>query len=394
MAEKKSSDGESSATNECQECGKPTVNPRFCNRSCAAKFNNRKSPKRVPEGKCKTCDSAIPSNRTYCPSCLQKQKQAAADALQRPRVWINQRMVFSFSCQPLSLSDSIGNFLDVFEAIAGQSPPYLRPDDWRRHLDFVQILRGFHSTLYRPGLQRDDVAVVDIPLEQLTYTLGDWVESAVFQQSSHPLAATFALDTATVLHSHAFGRHCDSHNKKAFELQVVVSGESRRDEIAGQRLKKEITECTISGMHVIARLPESAKASVFREPIGCESRDVCFLPFRCHQSSSWNEEYELVIESDVPEFNLSSDFEFLGQFVIASNDAVPKGFREWWSYEPTFASPNSHEGHIARGHLPISWITHCGYDSFQLDSMTPVPTRWQSFEGILANNSTVERSEG
>lgn len=26
---------------ECLECNKETINPRFCNNSCAAKYNNR-----------------------------------------------------------------------------------------------------------------------------------------------------------------------------------------------------------------------------------------------------------------------------------------------------------------------------------------------------------------
>src|SRR5262249_35210048 len=38
------------ATKKCETCGRPTSNPRFCSRSCAAVANNIASPKRKPEG--------------------------------------------------------------------------------------------------------------------------------------------------------------------------------------------------------------------------------------------------------------------------------------------------------------------------------------------------------
>lgn len=41
----------------------------FCNSSCAAKYNNKLTPKRTPEGKCKKCYVTIPSYRTYCSPC-------------------------------------------------------------------------------------------------------------------------------------------------------------------------------------------------------------------------------------------------------------------------------------------------------------------------------------
>lgn len=42
----------------------------YCSRSCAAKENNRKYPKRKPEGACKTCGSPCKSKLTYCYSCF------------------------------------------------------------------------------------------------------------------------------------------------------------------------------------------------------------------------------------------------------------------------------------------------------------------------------------
>jgi|GEM_PF-1188099 len=61
----------------CQECqrplpGEPSSKPqkapsrKFCDSSCAARYNNRKFPKRQPEGRCKTCQVPIPARRSYC----------------------------------------------------------------------------------------------------------------------------------------------------------------------------------------------------------------------------------------------------------------------------------------------------------------------------------------
>lgn len=61
----------------CQQCqralpGEPSANPKkspprkFCNSSCAARYNNRKHPKRKPEGRCKSCRTPVPASRAYC----------------------------------------------------------------------------------------------------------------------------------------------------------------------------------------------------------------------------------------------------------------------------------------------------------------------------------------
>lgn len=53
----------------CLYCGKVTSNPKFCSRSCAASYNNKKYPKRKPEGSCAVCGEAINSSRKYCKNC-------------------------------------------------------------------------------------------------------------------------------------------------------------------------------------------------------------------------------------------------------------------------------------------------------------------------------------
>jgi len=54
---------------KCLLCEKYTKNNKFCSRSCAATYNNRKNPKRKRRVKCKSCDQLILANRTYCSLC-------------------------------------------------------------------------------------------------------------------------------------------------------------------------------------------------------------------------------------------------------------------------------------------------------------------------------------
>ena len=51
---------------KCLFCEKDTSNPKFCGRSCAASYNNKKVPKRKPEHKCLDCGKPITANRARC----------------------------------------------------------------------------------------------------------------------------------------------------------------------------------------------------------------------------------------------------------------------------------------------------------------------------------------
>lgn len=55
---------------KCIVCKSNTKNPKFCSRSCSAKFNNSKHPKRVKRthGNCKSCGIVLTSKsqRIFC----------------------------------------------------------------------------------------------------------------------------------------------------------------------------------------------------------------------------------------------------------------------------------------------------------------------------------------
>ena len=59
-------------TKECEYCGKPTNNPRFCSRSCSAKLTNKEKPRRKLAKKCTNCDNTVRNYRSsLCESCYQ-----------------------------------------------------------------------------------------------------------------------------------------------------------------------------------------------------------------------------------------------------------------------------------------------------------------------------------
>jgi len=60
--------------NYCKNCNKETKNPKFCSKSCSAKFTNKTHPKRKPEGSCEKCGVSITTSRKFCSKCTTKNK--------------------------------------------------------------------------------------------------------------------------------------------------------------------------------------------------------------------------------------------------------------------------------------------------------------------------------
>jgi hypothetical protein len=70
---------------KCINCQFETSNPRFCSKSCAAKYNNVRYPKRSRMKICKLCKEKIASSRTYCDFCWSPKARSKFNLNQ----WIN-----------------------------------------------------------------------------------------------------------------------------------------------------------------------------------------------------------------------------------------------------------------------------------------------------------------
>lgn len=54
----------------CLQCSVETNNPKFCSRSCAAKWTNTHTPKRKTKRKCVDCQNPVPTwRKTRCAVC-------------------------------------------------------------------------------------------------------------------------------------------------------------------------------------------------------------------------------------------------------------------------------------------------------------------------------------
>ena len=56
----------------CLNCDEPTKNPKFCSQSCSATYNNKRYPKRSPEGKCLQCCKPITTSLSFCDKICRK----------------------------------------------------------------------------------------------------------------------------------------------------------------------------------------------------------------------------------------------------------------------------------------------------------------------------------
>lgn len=69
----------------CIVCQIETSNPKFCGRSCAARFNNTAYPKKKKQQRlCKKCSSPVGKYRTLCDGCLKTGTKKTRDGDQVP----------------------------------------------------------------------------------------------------------------------------------------------------------------------------------------------------------------------------------------------------------------------------------------------------------------------
>lgn len=371
-----------SEKNRCLECHSLTANPKFCKRSCAAKFNNRKSPKRSPEGTCGDCGVAISASRSYCPECREKRQHSSTTT----PVQMREVTVFTASSMSLPADSRVGAFLDVFESLAQSQPRYLPSSDWTRHVQFVQLFRKFSHEL--PGYHRNRtlVSAVDFPLNLLEWVLRRWLESAVSTATAHPLAATFAWETADVLLSHLRGhRHWGIERGHEFEIRAMSEGETEREFREDQQLKKELTQNILGGLEVKAELPSSVEIQFYDRVVDRGHGFVRFRIERCHRSQNAYDQYELKFAGGAWEpFDLSERFEFFGHVLMRpSEDLSP---RPGSDHDFHLAERPEKGDRWAAAYLPIRWITHCEAYTDGQWSMRPLAEQWNSFSGVNADS--------
>lgn len=81
-------------TMNCINCQAETKNKKFCTRSCAASFNNKKTPKRVRKRKCAHCESIVRNYRsTLCDKHFNEYRASRTDHYRNKTVGEYRRLI-------------------------------------------------------------------------------------------------------------------------------------------------------------------------------------------------------------------------------------------------------------------------------------------------------------
>jgi len=67
----------------CLQCSNLTINPKFCNQSCAAKFNNKFKTKRKLKNTCVLCQTGIHKKSKFCKTCKTNDEMFKTNAASR-----------------------------------------------------------------------------------------------------------------------------------------------------------------------------------------------------------------------------------------------------------------------------------------------------------------------
>jgi len=269
-----------------------------------------------------------------------------------------------------------GELIDYLVEICSLRPEYLRPEDARRHIALLALLKEFLAA--ETGS--------DLPSFRLGLILERWIKSYLFDDRVHPLLASYALDTAHFLVALIEGYH--SYQPESWEITGILncSGESKPDFsfLWEKQFKKRFTEkaCPID---VLAYVPSGcsviSRNNIEVIPSNCS---FAYKIHRCHLSESVEDSYNVHLyckERGGPRFDVGQQFQFNGSLLVSCRGS----FQQY--YCPS-------EGEIARNlvshprdweidkeingvgmQVPARWITHAldYHDPREIPNPIPVP---------------------
>ena len=395
----------------CVECGNPKgANPKFCSRSCAAKYNNARSPKRRPEGRCEHCGQPAPTAKRLCSTCkpiVEAANEARSSvSAQNIRTWLgpageeneaaiwsvhlDKEMIFSSRLPGGAELDSNAPSSELIDWVIGicfAGPEYVRKCALPRYISLLADLKAF--TFDCPYDRRlHGKSLSQIKLEWLSLAASQWIKSW-FSRECHPLMPSYALDVARFLEFHAEGDY--GHSDVSWRLAPLL-GEDRGGcglmRFLSPTFKKEFTQA-MGQILVAAEVPSGARIVQDHETVAEGGTTVVFLFKRCHLSESTADYYDVSMSVDdptAPTFDLMSEFCFTGSFVVHGESA---GYYHRLSAAhiaknlvrlPSELPAARHLGFVG-GTLPAEWITHVievdPYDRPKPPQLIPIP-KWRA----------------
>ena len=366
--------------NSCPVCTKKTSNPKFCSRSCAAISNNKKNPKRKPEGNCSECGIAISRSRKRCKDCsntleLEKERelnnihifQTQQGKIEKklPRVFNSK--YFAFENGPytqLSLDDECGTLINYLLSLIANAPSYISPYDlnWLPAM-LLRLLDEKIECYTNKAITK----LAKLPIKYIAPYLEDWIWS-LFKEYHHPILPIFALATSQFIERHLFGfyfyHETDSTPWKIIPWIHSNSQTAKKNFyfLDNSTFKKRFTE-SIKGHCFICSIPDTVCVklhSMWVKDIPIPNSFQFFIE-RCYLSQApigtFND-FKIYFKSAKPEFDIFADC------------LLPGKYKHYSDTEGKFFYLNIE--------IPVRWVTAiktCSYfQGERLEKIIELPT--------------------
>ena len=374
---------------KCEACGKETANPRFCNRSCAARKNNSAFPKRKPGGECAKCRTAITSRKKYCQGCqsvvtAEKEEQKRRRE-QNYRSWLTPagekrdgpvkkmrvKTIFTAETWPrekLSAKSSTHDLLDHLIGICCADTPYLRKQDAMRYVSLLNELRETEFQDWSHGAETK-TTVDRTSIERLPEALRGWVYD-YFNIGNHPMMPAYAMDAARFIELHVRGFDTGEWSIDA----LVPTHDTVWNEVLFDRAFRKCFS-TKFGPLVSCKVPDTGytiSPAYYVEQLKPGSRFL-FRIHRCHLSES-SRCFEIVCDDAEIRHDLMSEFCFTGEIILhRTRDG------NWGPVAPDRCAVSlpeiTFDLRTASASVSGRWITHALARSNGEGYLQPVP-RW------------------
>jgi predicted nucleic acid-binding Zn ribbon protein len=347
-------------TSNCAKCGKPTANPKFCDKSCAASFNNRSKPKRKPEGRCIGCGAAISASQRRCSGCKEVESQAARDraenvvtirrldgAMERvnvvPTSLKTKTVVRPVHAEELSLSAPASKVFEILLGLLAHGPDWLRLEERARYTTLFRDLALFPVATHDSHPRAETLPIADLPR-----AASQWLDSLA--RSADPLLLSFGLDAHEFLFALLMGRSGygdDPELEPVLQLRPTLEWSSFFN---NRSLRRHYTERVLNGLLVVARVPENSSIRLNNDVLVNAGDPFGISILRCHLSEASPYEYA-DLDVDWPRirpFDRASDFSFRSRLLVFR---TPSGMLAPWTPGQVVI------GERAVLQVPAHWIT-------------------------------------
>jgi hypothetical protein len=380
------------ARGKCETCGRPTSNPRFCSRSCAAVTNNAVSPKRKVEGECQRCRTAIKKRKQYCEACQAIVEAETAERQRRrdenyrswltldgqrregPIVEMSVTKVYRTAARrqekKLRSENMADELIDQLIGICFTEPPYLRKTDAMRYVSLLNELKAFEFVDI--SSQGTHISLVkDVQIRRLPAVLESWVNS-YFGEAYHPMMPAYALDTGRLIEFHVEGSHQLDWN---LEGMVEAGEHALRPGIFDSSFRKYFTT-RFGGLRFLCQVPETGGSVDQPKYLMTLRPNDKFLirVERCHLSIGWGGSgYDTICTDTDLECDLMSEFRFDGELFV--RETAKTIFDRFAPNTFTAVAIESEATEKFSVSVPARWITHAVIRPDREDVLLPVP-RW------------------